>query len=69
MFDRYPEAKAAFLNGYRRVGHLPEAFDARVHVALGLELVSAMPFFHRWGDAEALALYRRALESWLDTGA
>jgi len=69
VFDTHSAARAAFLSGYRRVRPLPEDFEARLTVALGLELVSGLPSFHRWGDAGVLALYRRALERWLDNPA
>jgi hypothetical protein len=47
---------------------LPEAFFARLSVALGLELVSMIPFFYRWGDKTGLATCQQWLAQWLISG-
>jgi len=68
VFHDFPEARPAFLEGYQQMRKLPEAFFARLSIALGLELVSTIPFFSRWGDKTVLATYQQWLAQWLLSG-
>jgi Ser/Thr protein kinase RdoA (MazF antagonist) len=68
VFHDFPEARPAFLDGYQQMRKLPEAFFARLSIALGLELVSMIPFFYRWGDKTGLATCQQWLAQWLISG-
>ena len=65
IFERYPAGRDAFVNGYRQHGDAAD-LEARVHLAMGRELVWGIPFFHLWNDLGALELYRTRLVRWLD---
>ena len=64
-FDAHAGARDSFMAGYERVRGLPDQLRARLDVVLGLELVSAMPFFLRWNDTAAVRLYEDRLSRWL----
>ena len=66
VFSNYVTFKDDFLSSYQETIGLPEHFEARLRVAIGLEVLSGLPFFHRWNDQSAFDIYvgvlRRLLE-------
>jgi aminoglycoside phosphotransferase (APT) family kinase protein len=68
LFSRHPAGRTPLLDAYRKESQATE-LELRTHVALGLELVWGIPFFHHWGDLDALAIYRGGLAEWLEVPA
>lgn len=65
LFPRYPAGRTALLDAYQKQSQATD-LELRTHVALGLELAWGIPFFHHWGDRDALATYRAGLARWLE---
>ena len=58
-------AQQTMLDGYQQ--HADErGLLQRINLALGLELVWGIPFFHQWNDDHVEALYRSSLTEWVD---
>jgi aminoglycoside phosphotransferase (APT) family kinase protein len=62
-FPRYPDAAAAFAEGYG-LAAVPYEAERRA-IAVGLEIVWGIPYFVRWGDAAIAARFGEALRPWL----
>ncbi|HET6864266.1 MAG TPA: aminoglycoside phosphotransferase family protein [Solirubrobacteraceae bacterium] len=62
--DRYPQAPDAIFDAYQQARSVPE-IRTRILLALGLELVWGIPFFHQWKDDDVVDLYRTRLMHWL----
>jgi aminoglycoside phosphotransferase (APT) family kinase protein len=64
IFPGYPEARSSLLEAYLAASPGAE-LERRIELAVGLDLVWGIPFFHLWNDTRALALYQSELEAWL----
>lgn len=62
MFEPYPDSREPFLAGY---GRLPDRFDERLDVCLGLELLAGFPYWKRHGEETLLADWKRRFAAWL----
>ena len=58
------DAVISVMEGYCS-DHQPVEFERRVRLALGLELVWAIPFYQDWNDDQVVDLYRSHLAGWL----
>jgi len=64
IFHHYPIAQEHLFSGYREQADA-DCLDARIRLALGLELVWGLPFFHHWNDRYVVDLYQSRLAEWL----
>lgn len=65
-FERHDGSEAPFLEGYRSTAPAVDAFDDRLQVCLGLELLAGSPHWKKHGEDAMLADYQARLERWLD---
>lgn len=68
MFGDHPEWAADFVAGYcARAGAWPAAWEARIAVASGLELLSGCGYWQLVGDREMFCDYESRLQAWVDS--
>ncbi|MCZ4125426.1 phosphotransferase family protein [Streptomyces sp. H39-S7] len=67
VFDRHPQLRIPFLDGYTATGALPDGFDDRLTIYQGIEYLAAFPYFGAaWPDPVMLNGFRTLLGSWMD---
>lgn len=67
VFDRHPQLRSPFLNGYTDTTELPDGFDERLTVYQGIEYLAAFPYFGAaWPDEAMLDGFRTLLAGWMD---
>jgi Ser/Thr protein kinase RdoA (MazF antagonist) len=66
VFSAYPEAQEAMLQGYQMACPLPAGLKERFGIALGLELVTSIPYFYRVPDRSAYDRYRKLFDEWME---
>ncbi len=69
MFGDHPEWADDFVAGYcAAAGSWPAAWEARIAVASGLELLSGCGYWQLVGDRDMFCDYESRLQAWADTG-
>jgi aminoglycoside phosphotransferase (APT) family kinase protein len=65
VFDEIPGAEADFCTGYGGNPLATAGGRTRHHLALGLELLAGLRYWHRIGQANLLADYQRRFSAWV----
>lgn len=66
VFERRPETRAPFLQGYWAELRRSPDFEQRLDVYRGLEYLTHLYFFAEWGEPEIAAAFRARLERWVE---
>ncbi|MGP4030315.1 phosphotransferase family protein [Actinomadura sp. 3N407] len=67
VFDRHPQLRAPFHQGYTACSALPDGHDERLTVYQGIEYLAAFPYFGAaWPDSTMLDGFRGLLAGWMD---
>jgi aminoglycoside phosphotransferase (APT) family kinase protein len=64
-FESQEGSAAPFMEGYRSTAPPLEAFEDRLRVCTGLELLAGLPYWKRSGEEALLEDYLRRFERWL----
>ncbi|MGK5546670.1 phosphotransferase family protein [Streptomyces sp. URMC 127] len=67
VFDKHPQLRAPFMDGYTADSPLPEDFDERLTAYQGIEYLAGFPYFGAaWPDESMLDGFRTLLAGWMD---